>query len=64
VWIIRAEVNLPRVVVITQVDHPKADSRQGRHQMIEQMQERWGRQVVPVQCRSWIAGLFHGVVDL
>ena len=28
VWKYAAEVNLPRVVVITQVDHPKADCRQ------------------------------------
>ncbi len=27
VWKYAAEVNLPRVVVINQVDHPKADSR-------------------------------------
>ena len=35
VWKYAAEVNLPRVVVINQVDHPKADSRMGRQQMIE-----------------------------
>ena len=64
VWKYAAEVNLPRVVVITQVDHPKADSRQGRHQMIEQMQERWGRQVVPVQLPIVDEKGFHGVVDL
>ena len=64
VWKYAGEVNLPRVVVITQVDHPKADSRQGRHQMIEQMQERWGRQVVPVQLPIVDEKGFHGVVDL
>jgi elongation factor G len=64
VWKYAAEVNLPRVVVVTQVDHPKADSRQGRHQMIEQMQERWGRQVVPVQLPIVDEKGFHGVVDL
>jgi elongation factor G len=64
VWKFAAEVNLPRVLVVNQVDHPKADSRQGRHQMIEQMQERWGRQVVPVQLPIVDEKGFHGVVDL
>ena len=30
VWKHAAELNLPRVVVVNQVDHPKADSRVGR----------------------------------
>src|SRR5216683_6311469 len=64
VWRYAGEVNLPRVVVINQVDHPKADSRMGRHQMIEAMQERWGRQVVPVQLPIVDQHGFHGVVDL
>jgi len=64
VWKYAAEVNLPRVVVINQLDHPKADSRIGRHQMIETLQERWGRQVVPVQLPIVDQHGFHGVVDL
>jgi elongation factor G len=64
VWKYAAEVNLPRVIVINQIDHPKADTRLGRHQMIESMQERWGRQVVPVQLPIVDAQGFHGVVDL
>jgi len=64
VWKYAAEVNLPRVIVINQVDHPKADTRVGRQQMIEMMQERWGRQVVPVQLPIVDAQGFHGVVDL
>ncbi len=64
VWKYAGEVNLPRVVVINQVDHPKADSRMGRHQMIEAMQERGGRQVVPVQLPVVDQHGFHGVVDL
>jgi elongation factor G len=64
VWKFAAEVNLPRVIVMNQVDHPKADSRTGRQRMIEVMQERWGRQVVPVQLPIVDEHGFHGVVDL
>jgi elongation factor G len=64
VWKYAAEVNLPRVIVINQVDHPKADTRLGRQHMIEAMQERWGRQVVPVQLPIVDQHGFHGVVDL
>lgn len=64
VWSYASEVNLPRVVVMNQVDHPKADSRVGRMQMIEQLQARWGREVVPVQLPIVDKDGFHGVVDL
>ena len=64
VWKYAAEVNLPRVIVINQVDHPKADSRTGRMEMLETMRERWGRQVVPVQLPIVDQQGFHGVVDL
>jgi elongation factor G len=64
VWKYAAEVELPRVLVINQVDHPKADSRLGRRHMIELMQEKWGRQVVPVQLPILDEQGFHGVVDL
>src|SRR6185312_16465817 len=64
VWNYASEVNLPRVLVMNQVDHPKADSRVGRIQMIEQLQARWGRQVVPVQLPIVDKDGFHGVVDL
>ncbi|MGA1981903.1 MAG: elongation factor G [Acidobacteriaceae bacterium] len=64
VWKYAAEVELPRVLVVNQVDHPKADSRLGRQHMIEQFQERWGRQVVPVQLPIVDEKGFHGVVDL
>ena len=49
VWNYAAEIGLPRIVVMNQVDHPKADSRTGRMEMLEGIRERWGRQVVPVQ---------------
>jgi elongation factor G len=64
VWKYAAEVNLPRVLVVNQVDHPKADSRMGRMRMIELLQEKWGRQVVPVQLPIVDQDGFHGVVDL
>jgi elongation factor G len=64
VWKFAAEMEVPRVVVVNQVDHPKADSRIGRREMIEAMRERWGRQVVPVQLPIVDQHGFHGVVDL
>ena len=64
VWKYAGEVNLPRILVVNQVDHPKADTRLGRQHMIEQFQERWGRQVVPVQLPIVDQDGFHGVVDL
>ena len=64
VWKYAAEVNLPRVVLINQVDHPKADTRVGRRQMLDDLQELWGRQVVPVQLPIVDQHGFHGVVDL
>src|ERR1700722_17622112 len=64
VWKYAAEVNLPRVLAMNQVDHPKADSRVGRQRMIELLQEKWGRQIVPVQLPIVDQHGFHGVVDL
>jgi len=64
VWKYATEVALPRAIVVNQVDHPKADSRLGRQQMIELMQQRWGRQVVPIELPIVDDKGFHGVVDL
>src|ERR1035437_423791 len=64
VWKYAAEVNLPRVLAVNQADHPKADSRLGRQHMIELLQEKWGRQVVPVQLPIVDQHGFHGAVDL
>ncbi len=64
VWNFAREVNLPRIIVINQVDHPKADSRAGRMEMLESMRERWGRQVIPVQLPIIDQNGFHGVIDL
>jgi elongation factor G len=64
VWNFAAEVSLPRIVIINQADHPKADSRVGRMEMLEGMREHWGRQVVPVQLPIIDQHGFHGIVDL
>ena len=64
VWKYAGEVDLPRILVMNQIDHPKADSRTGRQQMIADLQEKWGRQVVPVQLPIVDQHGFHGVVDL
>ncbi len=64
VWKFAGDVDLPRVVVISQMDHPKAADREGRERMLEVMRERWGRQVVPVQLPIVDEQGFHGVVDL
>lgn len=64
VWNYAADIGLPRIVVMNQVDHPKADSRTGRMEMLEGLRERWGRQVVPVQLPIVDEKGFHGVVDL
>ncbi len=39
------EFNLPRAIVISQMDHPRAD----RERTMIALQEAFGRQVVPVQ---------------
>ena len=64
VWNFAAEVSLPRIIVLNQADHPKADSRVGRMEMLEGMREHWGRQVVPVQLPIIDQHGFHGIVDL
>jgi elongation factor G len=65
VWRYAMEVALPRAIVVNQVDHPKADGRGGGcKQMIEAMQAKWGRQVVPIELPIVDEKGFHGVVDL
>ncbi len=64
VWKYAAEVALPRAIVVNQVDHPKADCNAQRQQMIEAMQARWGRQVIPIELPVVDENGFHGVVDL
>src|ERR1700761_6104122 len=64
VWRFAEEANVPRFVVVNQMDHPKAGGSNGLSALIEDLHERWGRQCVPVQLPISDAGGFHGVVDL
>src|ERR1700753_1079296 len=64
VWKYAEEFNLPRGVVMNQLDHPRADSGTAREQIIATMQERFGRQLIPVQLPIVDEKGFQGVVDL
>jgi elongation factor G len=64
VWKFAEEANVPRIVVVNQMDHPKAGGGGGLSALVEDLQERWGRQCVPVQLPISDADGFHGVVDL
>jgi len=63
-WRFAEEVNIPRIVVINQMDHPKAGGGSGLSALIDDLHERWGRNCVPVQLPISDANGFHGVVDL
>jgi elongation factor G len=64
VWKFGEEFNLPRAIVINQMDHPRAD----RERTLNALREAFGRQVVPVQLPilegNGQSGSFRGVVDL
>ena len=64
VWKYADEANIPRFVVINQMDHPKAGGGGGLSALIDDLHERWGRTCVPVQLPISDAQGFHGVVDL
>jgi elongation factor G len=64
VWRYADEANVPRIVLINQMDHPKAGGGGGLSALIEDLHERWGRNCVPVQLPISDAEGFHGVVDL
>ena len=64
IWKCAEEFNLPRVVVMNQLDHPRADSGTVRERIIEDMRNRFGRQLVPVQLPIVDGKGFQGVVDL
>jgi elongation factor G len=64
VWRFAEEANLPRIVLINQMDHPKAGGGAGLSALIDDLQDRWGRNCVPVQLPISDANGFHGVVDL
>ena len=64
VWRYAEEANLPRVVVVNQMDHPKAGGDAGLNALMGDLVERWGRNCIPVQLPISDADGFHGVVDL
>ena len=64
VWRFAEEANVPRIVIVNQMDHPKAGGQGGLSALIDDLRDRWGRQCVPVQLPIVDADGFHGVVDL
>jgi elongation factor G len=64
VWRYAEEAGLPRIVVVTQMDHPKAGGGGGLSALMEDLVDRWGRNCVPVQLPITGPEGFHGVVDL
>jgi elongation factor G len=64
IWRFAEEANVPRVVVINQMDHPKAGGGGGLSALIDDLVDRWGRNCVPVQLPISDAKGFQGVVDL
>jgi elongation factor G len=64
VWKYAEEANLPRIVLVNQMDSAKAGGGSGLSAMLDDIHERWGRNCVPVQLPIVDANGFHGVVDL
>ncbi len=64
VWRYADEAKVPRIVLINQMDHPKAGGGEGLSALIDDLVDRWGRNCVPVQLPISGADGFHGVVDL
>jgi elongation factor G len=64
VWRYADEAGVPRIVLVNQMDHPKAGGGGGLSALIDDLVDRWGRNCVPVQLPISGAEGFHGVVDL
>ncbi|MGA8109981.1 MAG: elongation factor G [Acidobacteriaceae bacterium] len=62
VWKYAEEFNLPRAVVINQMDHPRAAESAGA--TLTGLSERFGRQCIPLQLPITSGKGFEGVVDL
>ena len=62
VWKFAEEFNLPRAVVINQMDHPRA--AESAQATLATLAERFGRQCIPVQLPITSDKGFEGVVDL
>ena len=64
VWRYADEAGIPRIVLVNQMDHPKAGGGEGLSALIADLNDRWGRNCVPVQLPISGPDGFHGVVDL
>jgi elongation factor G len=64
VWKFAEEASVPRIVLVNQMDNPKAGGEGGLNALLDDLTERWGRNCVPVQLPISDANGFHGVVDL
>ena len=64
VWRFAEEAGVPRIVLVNQMDNPKAGGEGGLNALLDDLTERWGRNCVPVQLPISDANGFHGVVDL
>jgi elongation factor G len=64
VWNYAEEAQLARIIVINQMDHPKAGGEGGLGALLDDLVDRWGRGCLPVQLPISDAEGFHGVVDL
>src|ERR1039457_3971794 len=64
VWRYAEEASVPRIVLVNQMDHPKAGGGGGLSALMDDLVDRWGRNCVPVQLPISDAEGFHGVVDL
>jgi elongation factor G len=62
VWKYADEFNLPRAVVINQMDHPRA--AESATATLTALSERFGRQCIPVQLPIVDGKGFEGVIDL
>jgi elongation factor G len=62
VWRYAEEFNLPRVVVLNQMDHPRAAA--AVEPALEALRSRFGRNLIPVQLPIANGKGFEGVVDL
>ncbi|HEV2462418.1 MAG TPA: elongation factor G [Acidobacteriaceae bacterium] len=62
VWKYAEEFNLPRVVVLNQMDHARAAGAVSS--TLESLRQRYGRSVIPVQLPINDGSGFKGVVDL
>jgi elongation factor G len=62
VWTYAEEFNLPRVIVLNQMDHPRAAA--AVDPALEALRSRFGRNLIPVQLPIANGKGFEGIVDL